>query len=70
MKQTEAGNRIVFSCSPFSAAKWHGKNPDCQGFKAGDFFAPFAKKYYPPLDGLEVGTDGGRLLPNIYKNMV
>jgi hypothetical protein len=25
--------------------------PCRQGFKGGDFFAPFAKKYYPSLDG-------------------
>ncbi|MDL2300700.1 hypothetical protein LJC01_03545 [Clostridiaceae bacterium OttesenSCG-928-D20] len=27
------------------------KMPYRQGFKGGDFFAPFAKKYYPSLDG-------------------
>ena len=50
------------SCSPFSAAKWRGKNPDGQGCKGGDFFAPFAKKYYPSLDGLDRrnGRKGGR----------
>ena len=41
------------SCSPFSAAKCHGKNPDGQGFKGGDFFAPCAEKYDPALDGLD-----------------
>ena len=29
------------------------KNPDGQGFKSGDFFASFAKKYYSSLDGLD-----------------
>jgi len=53
---------IDLYCSPFSAAKCHGKNPDCQGFKGGDFYVPFAKKYYPPLDGLEVGADGKRII--------
>jgi len=56
-----SGEQGVLSCSPFSAAKWRGKNPDCQGFKGGDFSALFAEKYYPPLDGLEVGTDGKRI---------
>ncbi len=31
----------------------NGKNPDGQGFKSGDFFAPSAKKYYSSLDGLD-----------------
>ena len=30
-----------------------GKNPDGQGFKSGDFFAHFAKKYDSSLDGLD-----------------
>jgi len=29
------------------------KNPDGQGFKSGDFFTHFAKKYYSSLDGLD-----------------
>jgi hypothetical protein len=44
MKRTETGDRIFLSYSPFSAAKWHGKNPDCQGFKGGDFFAAYKRK--------------------------
>ena len=48
-----SGAGFLKSCSPFSAAKCHGKNPDGQGFKGGDFFAPCAKKYDPPLDGLD-----------------
>ena len=44
---------MFLSCSPFSAAKCHGKNPACQWFKGGDFFAPFAKKYYPSIDRLD-----------------
>ena len=31
----------------------NGKNPDGQGFKSGDFFALFAKKYYSSLDHLD-----------------
>lgn len=30
-----------------------GKNPDGQGVKSGDFFAPFAKKYDSSLDSLD-----------------
>ena len=30
-----------------------GKNPDSQGVKSGDFFAPFAKKYDSSLDSLD-----------------
>lgn len=32
-----SGAGLNKSCSPFSAAKWYGKNSDCQGFKGGDF---------------------------------
>jgi len=57
MKQTETGDRIFLSCSPFSAAKWHGKNPDCQGFKGGDFFAAYKRKNTTrPLTVWIVGT--------------
>ena len=49
----ESGEQDCFlSCSLFSAAKYHGKNPYGQGFKSGDFLARFAKKYYSALDGL------------------
>ena len=30
MERAETGQDIL-SCSPFSAAEWHGKNPFCQG---------------------------------------
>ncbi len=37
----------------FRRRNGNGKNPDSQGFKSGDFFAPCAKKYYSSLDGLD-----------------
>ncbi|MCX4379945.1 MAG: hypothetical protein OSJ61_27970 [Lachnospiraceae bacterium] len=37
----------------FRRRNGYGKNPDGQGFKSGDFFAPSAKKYYSSLDGLD-----------------
>ena len=37
----------------FRRRNGNGKNPDGQGFKSGDFFALFAKKYYSSLDGLD-----------------
>ena len=37
----------------FRRRNGNGKNPDSQGFKSGDFFAHFAKKYYSSLDGLD-----------------
>jgi len=42
----ESGGQDL-SCSPFSAEKWHGKNPDGQGFKGGDFFAAYKRKNTP-----------------------
>jgi len=41
------------SCSRFRRRNGNGKNPDGQRFKGGDFFALFAKKYYPFLDRLD-----------------
>ena len=62
------GAGFLKSCSPFSAAKCHGKNPDAQGDKGGDFFAPCAKKYDPTLDGLDRrnGAKCGLLFDNEY----
>ncbi len=37
----------------FRRRNGNGKNPDGQGFKIGDFFAHFAKKYYSSLDGMD-----------------
>ncbi|RKJ75331.1 hypothetical protein D7Y41_33360, partial [Anaerotruncus sp. 1XD22-93] len=37
----------------FRRRNGNGKNPDGQGFKSGDFFAHFAKKYYSSLDSLD-----------------
>ena len=45
--------RIFYPVPRFRRGNDNGKNPDSQGFKGGDFFALFAKKYYPPLDGLD-----------------
>ncbi|MEH2932672.1 hypothetical protein VSQ48_22820 [Candidatus Ventrimonas sp. KK005] len=42
MERTTAGNSSL-SCSPLSAAQWHGKNPDGQGGKGGDFQSGAAK---------------------------
>lgn len=50
------------SCSPLSAAQWYGKNPACQWFKGGDFFASFAKKYYPSIDRLDRWNDWERYI--------
>ena len=55
---------LFLSCSPFSAAKCHGKNPACQWFKGGDFFASFAKKYYPSIDRLDRWNGNGLLTTN------
>ena len=41
----------------FRQRNGNGKNPDGQDFKGGDFFAPFAKKYYSSLTVWIVGTD-------------
>ena len=62
------GTGFLKSCSPFSAAKCHGKNPDGQGFKGGDFFAACAEKYDPALDGLDRrnGAKCGLLFDNEY----
>ena len=40
------------------------KNPDSQGFKSGDFFALFAKKYGSSLDGLD--SRNGHKIPIAY----
>jgi len=32
------------SCSPLSVRTYNGKNPGCQGFKGGDFFAAYKRK--------------------------
>ena len=46
----------------------NGKNPDGQGFKSGDFFAPSAKKYYSSLDGLD--SRNGRRMGIVFRNWV
>ena len=45
--------RIFYPVPRFRRRNGNGKNPDGQGFKSGDFFAYFAKKYYSSLDGLD-----------------
>ena len=53
MKRTKAGAGLSNPVPRFRRRNGNGKNPDGQGFKSGDFFAPFAKKYYSSLDGLD-----------------
>jgi len=53
MERTKAGGRIFYPVPRFLRRNGNGKNPDGQGFKSGDFFASFAKKYYSSLDGLD-----------------
>jgi len=53
MERTKAGDRVVKSCSPFSAAKWQRQKSRQSRGKSGDFFAPCAKKYYSSLDRLD-----------------
>ena len=53
MKRTKAGAGFFYPVPRFRRRNGNGKNPDGQGFKSGDFFAHFAKKYYSPLDGLD-----------------
>lgn len=52
------GAGFFYPVPRFRRRNGNGKNSDSQGFKGGDFFALFAKKYYPSLDGLDSGTDG------------
>ena len=53
MKRTKAGAGLSNPVPRFRRRNGNGKNPDGQGFKSGDFFALFAKKYYSSLDGLD-----------------
>ena len=53
MKRTKAGAGLSNPVPRFRRRNGNGKNPDSQGFKSGDFFAPCAKKYYSSLDGLD-----------------
>ena len=53
MKRTKAGAGLLNPVPRFRRRNGNGKNPDGQGFKSGDFFALFAKKYYSPFDGLD-----------------
>ena len=53
MKRTKTGAGLSNPVPRFRRRNGNGKNPDGQGFKNGDFFAPFAKKYYSSLDGLD-----------------
>jgi len=48
-----AGAGLLNPVPRFRRRNGNGKNPDGQGFKNGDFFAPHAKKYYSSLDGLD-----------------
>ncbi|MCX4300553.1 MAG: hypothetical protein OSJ73_26760, partial [Lachnospiraceae bacterium] len=53
MEQTKTGAGFFYPVPRFRRRNGNGKNPDGQGFKSGDFFALFAKKYYSSLDGLD-----------------
>ena len=53
MEQTKAGQDCKNPVPRFRRRNGNGKNPDGQGFKSGDFFALFAKKYYSSLDRLD-----------------
>ena len=54
MKRRKRGIGNAFFLFPvFGKRNATAKNPNGQGFKSGDFFAPFAKKYYSSLDGLD-----------------
>lgn len=54
MKWTKAAGQDWKNPVPrFRRRNGGGKNSDSQGVKSGDFFAPFAKKYDPSLDGLD-----------------
>lgn len=53
MKQTKAGAGLLNLVPRFRRRNGNGKNPDSQGFKSGDFFASFEKKYYSYLEGLD-----------------
>jgi len=53
MERTKAGAGFFYPVPRFRQRNGNGKNPDGQGFKSGDFFAPFAKKYSPSLDCLD-----------------
>ncbi len=57
MKRTKAGAGLSNPVPRFRRRNGNGKNPDGQGFKSGDFFAPCAKKYYSALTVWIVGTD-------------
>ena len=46
------GARLSNPVLRFRRRNGSGKNPDGQGFKSGDFFASFVKKYYLSLDRL------------------
>ena len=68
MKRTETGAGFFYPVPRFRRRNGNGKNPDGQGFKSGDFFAHFAKKYYSSLDGLDRrnGAKGILILANEY----
>ena len=53
MKRTKAGAGLSNPVPRFRRRNGNGKNPDSQGGKSGDFFAPCAKKYYSALDRLD-----------------
>ena len=68
MKRTKTGAGLSNPVPRFRRRNGNGKNPDGQGFKNGDFFAPFAKKYYSSLDDLD--SRNGRRTGIVFHNWV
>ena len=68
MKRTKAGAGLSNPAPRFQQRNDNGKNPGGQGFKRGDFFARFAKKYYSPLDGLD--RRNGHRTGIVFRNLV
>ena len=65
--RTKAGAGLPNPVPRFRRRNGNGKNPDGQGFKSGDFFAPYAKKYYSSLDGLD-SRNGEMLI--VFRNRI
>lgn len=53
MKRTEEGSGIVFILFPVFGGVMPRQKYSLSMVWGGDFFAPFAKKYYPSIDRLD-----------------
>ncbi len=62
------GAGFFYPVPRFRRRNGNGKNPDGQGFKSGDFFAHFVKKYYSSLDRLD--SRNGRRTGIVFRNWV